>query len=330
MHKIVTGLRRVLTGVALTGVLAFAAAAPSHAESWPSRSIKVILPYAPGGAVDLVARLMQQPMGKALGTNIIVENHSGGAGIPAADQVVRAAPDGYTLGLFSSNYLSNAVLQHLNFDVIKDITPISKVIINTVLILVPEKSPIHSLKDLIAAAKKPGGVSYATPGFGSAMNFAGEMLNQRAHIHMVHVPYRGAGPALTDLLAGHVPVAIMGIGPAYPFIKQGKLRAIAITTDSRSKILPDVPTVAELGYPGFSAGEWFAYFGPKGLPPEVVKRIHGALVKGVEDPAIEKKLTNVGLETTHTTPAETKAFFMSELKRIHDIAVEAKMVKMKK
>ncbi len=268
MRRIASGLLRPLTAIAFAGAVAFASTSPLHADSWPSRPIKIILPYAPGGAVDIVARLLQEPLGKTLGTSIVVENHSGGAGIPAAEDVVHATADGYTLGLFTSNYLSNSVLQHLSFNVIDDITPISVIIINTVLILVPETSPIHTLNDLIAAAKKPGGISYGTPGFGTAMHFAGELLNQRADIKMVHIPYRGAGPALTDLLAGHIPVAIMGIGPAIPFIKSGKLRAIAITTAHRSKILPDVPTVAELGFPGYQAGEWFAMIGPKGLPPE--------------------------------------------------------------
>lgn len=330
MRRIAIGLCRLLTAVTFVGVFAFTAS-PLYAASWPNRPIKIIVPYAPGGAVDLVARLLQNPMGKTLGTNIIVENHSGGAGVPAAHLVVYAPPDGYTLGLFSSNYLTDSVLLHLKFNVIKDITPISEVIINTVLILVPEKSPIHTLKDLIAAAKKnPGGVDYATPGFGTAMNFAGELLNQRAHIKMVQIPYRGAGPALSGLLAGNVPVGIMGIGPAMPFIKSGKLRAIAITTGTRSKILPNVPTVAELGFPGFQAGEWFAMFGPKGMPPQIVNRIHAALVTALRSPDIQQKLRNVGLETTHTTPKQTRAFFVSELKRIRRIADEAGMVKKKK
>jgi tripartite-type tricarboxylate transporter receptor subunit TctC len=329
MHKIASALRQLLTAIAAAGVLTFLAVSPLRAEQWPSRPIKIIVPYAPGGAVDLVARLLQEPLGKNLGTSIVVENHSGGAGIPAAEDVVNAAADGYTLGLFTSNYLSNAVLQNLSFDVINDITPISVVIINTVLILVPESSPIHTLNDLIAAAKKPGGVSYGTPGFGTAMNFAGELLNERAHINMVQIPYRGAGPALTDLLAGHIPVAIMGIGPAIPFIKSGKLRAIAITTANRSKILPDVPTVAELGFPGYQAGEWFAMFGPKGLPPEIANRIHAGLVTALEPKSIEARLNTLGLETVHTTPAETRAFFISELSRIRGIAEQADMIKNK-
>jgi tripartite-type tricarboxylate transporter receptor subunit TctC len=297
-------------------------ALPSHADDWPQRPIKIVVPYAPGGAVDIVARLLELEMGKNLNASIAVENHTGGAGIPAAEAVVRAAPDGYTLGLFSSNYLSNAVLHQLSFDVINDITPVSIVVINTVLILVPTSSSIHSLADLVAQANS-GKLSYGTPGYGTAMYFAGELLKSRAKINMVHVPYRGAEPALTALLGDQIPVAIMGIGPAIPYIRAGKLRALAITTEKRSAILPDIPTVAESGYPGFGFGEWFAMFGPKGLSPEVLGRLHAALVQSINLPAVAEKLRAVGLEPTSSTPSETKTFFTTELERIRAIAAQA-------
>jgi len=318
---------RILALAIFTCATLAAATSGASAETWPSRPIKIIVPYAAGGAVDIVARLLSEPMGKTLGTSIVVENHAGGAGIPAAETVVRAAPDGYTLGIFSSNYLSNAVTQpHLSFDVVNDITPVSMVIINTVLILVPADSQIHTLKDLIDEAKaKPGAISYGTPGVGTAMNFAGELLNARAGIHMVHVPYRGAAPALSDLLGHHIPVAIMGIGPALPYIKSGKLRAIAITTEKRSKILPDIPTVAELGYPGYRFGEWFAMIGPKGIPPEIENKIHAALLQAIKSNQVQQKLENLGLEPTSSTSAELKHFMASELDRIRSIATQAKM-----
>lgn len=323
---------RAATLAFLAGAVIVGATTSVNAENWPSRPIKIIVPYAAGGAVDIVARLLSEPMGKTLGTSIIVENRTGGAGIPAAEAVVRAAPDGDTLGIFSSNYLSNAVTQpHLSFNVVDDITPISMVVINTVLILVPADSPIHTLKDLINEAKaKPGVLAYGTPGFGTAMHFAGELLNARAGIRMVQVPYRGAAPALTDLLGHHVPVAIMGIGPALPYVKSGKLRAIAITTEKRSKILPDVPTVAELGYPGYRFGEWFAMIAPKGIPPEVQNKIHAALVQAIKSEKIQNSFEKLGLEPTFSTSAELKEFMTSELARIRTIAVQAKMLEKKK
>jgi len=318
---------------ALTAVMALVASpSPARAENWPTRPIKIIVPFAAGGAVDLVARFLQDDMGKALGTTMVVENRAGGAGVPASEALINAPPDGYTIAIMSSNYASNAIMQpHLPYDTIKDITPISMVVINTVLILVPADSSIHTLADLVAQAKaKPGTISYGTPGFATAMQFAGELLRSRANINILHVPYRGAAPALNDLLGHQIPVAIMGIGPALPFIKSGKLRAIAITTEKRSQALPDVPTVAEAGYPGFHFGEWFAMIAPKGLPPDVAKKIHDAFVKAIETPAVKAKIEKIGLDPTSSTPEELHKFLVSETERIRQIAVEAKMLGRKK
>jgi tripartite-type tricarboxylate transporter receptor subunit TctC len=318
---------------ALTAVMALVASpSPARAENWPTRPIKIIVPFAASGAVDLVARFLQDDMGKALGTTMVVENRAGGAGVPASEALINAPPDGYTIAIMSSNYASNAIMQpHLPYDTIKDITPISMVVINTVLILVPADSPIHTLADLVAQAKaKPGTISYGTPGFATAMQFAGELLRSRANINILHVPYRGAAPALNDLLGHQIPVAIMGIGPALPFIKSGKLRAIAITTEKRSQALPDVPTVAEAGYPGFHFGEWFAMIAPKGLPPDVAKKIHDAFVKAIETPAVKAKIEKIGLDPTSSTPEELHKFLVSETERIRQIAVEAKMLGQKK
>jgi tripartite-type tricarboxylate transporter receptor subunit TctC len=321
-----------ILGSALIFVFALCtSASPLRAEDWPSRPIKIIVPFAPGGAVDIVARLLQDDIGKSLGTTVIVENRAGGAGVPASEALVRSPPDGYTIGLFSSNYVSNAIMQpKLSYDTLKDITPITMVIINTVLILVPQDSSIHTLADLVAQAKaKPGALSYATPGFGTAMHFAGELLKSRAKINIVHVPYRGAGPALNDLLGHQVPIAIMGIGPTMPFISAGTVRPIAITTEKRSKNLPNVPTVAEAGYPGYRFGEWFAMIAPKGLPPQIAKKIHDAVVKAVYSKEVIAKLDKLGLEPTSSTPQELGAFMASETERIRTIAAEANMLKQK-
>ena len=210
-----------LCGVLIAIATLVASASVSLAENWPTRSIKIIVPFAAGGAVDLVARFLQTDMGKALGTTMFVDDRPGGAGVPASEVLIHSPPDGYTVALVSSNYASNAVLQpHLSYNTIKDITPISMAVINTVLILVPANSSIHTLSDLVAQAKaKPGALSYGTPGFGTAMHFAGEMLRSRANINITHVPYHGAAPALNDLLGHQIPTAIMGIGPALPYIR---------------------------------------------------------------------------------------------------------------
>lgn len=317
-----------LCGVLIAIATLVASASVSLAENWPTRSIKIIVPFAAGGAVDLVARFLQTDMGKALGTTMFVDDRPGGAGVPASEVLIHSPPDGYTVALVSSNYASNAVLQpHLSYNTIKDITPISMAVINTVLILVPANSSIHTLSDLVAQAKaKPGALSYGTPGFGTAMHFAGEMLRSRANINITHVPYHGAAPALNDLLGHQIPTAIMGIGPALPYIESGKLRAIAITTDKRSKFLPGVPTVAEAGYPGFSSGEWFAMIAPKGLAPAVATKLHDALVKAIENLDVKTKIEKIGLETTTSTPQELHDFLVSETARFRQVASEAKML----
>ncbi len=328
MVEMTKGLRTVLSGLFVAALAVVLSGQTLRAQDWPARPIRIIVPFAPGGAVDLVARILQDEMGRNLGTTMLVENRGGGAGVPGAEALVRAAPDGYTISLISSNHVSNAVMQsNLSFDVINDVTPISMVVINTVLVLVPQDSPIKSLADLVALAKaKPGALSYASAGSGTAMNFAGELLKSRAGINIVHVPYRGAGPALNDLLGNQVPIAIIGIGPTMPFIEAGKLRPLAITTEKRLKMLPNIPTVAEAGYPGYRFGEWFALIAPKGLPPEIAKRLHTAFIKTIETGAIKEKLEKLGLEPTSSSPEELKAFMATEVERIRQIATEAKML----
>jgi tripartite-type tricarboxylate transporter receptor subunit TctC len=328
MTAFTKNLRAIISAAAIAGVALLAPGQVTRAETWPARPIKIIVPFAAGGAVDIIARLLQDEMGKTLGTTVVVENGGGGAGVPASEALVRAAPDGYTIALMASNFVSNAIMQpSLSFDTLKDITPITMVIINTVLVLVPNDSPIRTLGDLVAQAKaQPGKLSYASAGNATAMHFAGELLKSRAGIDLVHVPYRGAGPALNDLLGHQVPVAIIGIGPTIPFIEAGKLRAIAITTEKRSKKLPEVPTVAEAGYPGYRFGEWFAMIAPKDVPPEIVAKLHDAIVKAANNPSVKEKIEKIGLETTQSTPEELGKFLASETERIRQIAKQAKML----
>jgi tripartite-type tricarboxylate transporter receptor subunit TctC len=328
MFEVAKGLRAIWIGVCVATSAVVLSGQTAMAQDWPSRPIRIIVPFAPGGAVDIVARILQDEMGKNLGTTMLVENRGGGAGVPAAEALVRSAPDGYTISLISSNHLTNGVLvPNLSYDVINDVTPISMVVINTVLILVPQDSPIKTLADLVKEAKaKPGALSYASAGSGTAMNFAGELLKSRAGINLVHVPYRGAGPALNDLLGNQVPVAIIGIGPAMPFIEAGKVRPLAITTEKRSKNLPNIPTVDEAGYPGYRFGEWFALIGPKGLPPEITNKIHAAFIRAINTASIREKIEKIGLDPTSSSPEELKTFMATEVERIRQIANEAKMI----
>jgi tripartite-type tricarboxylate transporter receptor subunit TctC len=288
------------------------------APKWPTGPITIIVPYAPGGAVDITARLLQKPIGDILGQSVIVDNRAGGAGLPAAQAVIHAAPDGYTIGLFGSNFVTSTVLyRHPPYNAVTDVTPLTMVAKNTTLIVVPPNSKIHSLADLIAAAKAaPNTIGFATPGFGTAQFMATEQFMLSAQIQMVDVPYRGAGPATTDVVGGHVPVGFLGIGPTSPFVRSGKLRALAITTTPRSPIFPNVPTVAEEGFPGFDYGEWFGMIAPKGLPKDVAAKLESAVVKAVDSTEFKNRLLALGLEAYSTSPSVFAHFMASERARL--------------
>jgi tripartite-type tricarboxylate transporter receptor subunit TctC len=319
----------VLASVVAIGLAGAALPSASAQDAaWPSKPIRIIVPYAPGGAVDATARLLQETLGDELGQPILVENRAGGAGVPASETLVRAAPDGYTLGLFASAWAANATLQkNLSFDPIKDITPITVIANSTTLVLVHPSSSFRSLKELVEEGRaRPGQIAYASSGVGTAQHFAGELFKLRAKVDLLHVPYRGAGPALTDALGGQVPVSFLGIGPTRPMVEIGKLRALAITTGARSKILPSVPTVAEQGYPGFDHGEWFGVLAPAGLPADITTKLHAAVVRVVNSPKFVEKLALLGIEPMSQSPAEFKAFIGSEIERLRAIIQETKMV----
>jgi tripartite-type tricarboxylate transporter receptor subunit TctC len=322
-HSVV--LRAAATCVAVVVSLLSAVAQDA---SWPGKPIKIIVPYAPGGAVDATARLLQEALADDLGQPILIENRAGGAGVPASEALVRAAPDGYTLGLFASAWAANATLQkNLSFDPVKDITPITVVANSTTLVLVHPISPIKSLRQLVAEAQaKPGQIPFASSGVGTAQHFAAELFKLRAKVDMLHVPYRGAGPALNDALGGQVQVSFLGIGPTKPHVEAGRLRALAITTGARSKILPDVPTVAEQGYAGFDHGEWFGIIAPAALPPEITSRLHAAVVRVVKSAKFGEKLALLGIEPVSQSPAEFAAFIGREIERLRVIIQETRMV----
>lgn len=303
---------------------------PSVAQEarWPSKPIRIIVPYAPGGAVDATARILQEQLAEELGQTIIVDNKAGGATIPASEALVRSAPDGYTIGVFGSAWAANASIQkNLTFDPIKDITPISQLANSTTLLLVHPSSPYQTMAQLIAAAKaKPGELSYASTGVGTAQHFAAELFQHRAGIKMIHVPYRGAGPAVTDALGGQIPISFIGTGPTKPLVDTGKLRALAVTTDPRSKILPNVPTIAEQGLKDFNHGEWFCVIAPAGLQANITSALHAAVTKIVRSPRFSERVAALGAEAqASNTPDDFKKFVISEIERLRQLVQEAKI-----
>ena len=284
------------------------------AQAYPTKPIRVVVPYAPGGATDLTARLVGQKMQEAMKQNVLVENRPGAGGVIGADLVAKAASDGYTVLLASPAEI--AVLPHLQkmpYNADKDLAPVSLAVTTPLILVVHPSLPVKTVKELITLAKaQPGRLSYASAGTGGVQHLAGELLKITSRIEMVHVPYKGAGPVMPDLIGGHVPMFFSGMPPAMPHVRAGKLRALAVTTAKRSPAAPEVPTMGEAGVPGFDISNWFVYFVPANTPPEVITRLNTEINRGLRFPDVKERLANVGAETVGTTPDEVSRFVRAE------------------
>ncbi|MEP6721118.1 MAG: tripartite tricarboxylate transporter substrate binding protein [Variovorax sp.] len=279
---------------------AAACAAPSAvlAQGYPERPIKLVVPFAPGGATDILGRLLASSMGEKLGQPVVVENRAGAGTVVAASLVAKAPADGYTLLLGASTTLTlnPAIRTNLPYDPIRSFTPLGLVADMGLLLVAGKDTPGNSLKDIVAQAKAaPDKFSYGSFGTGSSVHFGGEMLKSAAGIQMVHVPFNGSSPSLTALMGGQVQVAVDTVVASAPLIKAGKIRPIAALGARRLALLPDVPTVAESGYPGFDMGTWFALLAPAGLPAPVQAKLEAALADTARAPAFKKKLIELGL-----------------------------------
>jgi len=284
------------------------------AQGYPAKAIRVVVPYAPGGATDLTARLVGQKMQEAMKQNVLVDNRPGAGGVIGTDIVAKAAPDGYTVLIAVPAEI--AILPHLQkmpYDVARDLAPVSLAAVTPLVLVVHPSLPVRSVKDLIAFARaRPGQLSYASAGTGGVQHLSGELLKISMKLDMAHVPYKGAGPVMPDLIGGHVPMFFSGMPPAMPHVKAGKLRALAVTTARRSPAAPDVPTMAEAGVPGFDISNWFAYFVPSGTQAEVISRLNSEVNRGLKQPDVREKLASVGAETVGTSPEELAKFVRSE------------------
>jgi tripartite-type tricarboxylate transporter receptor subunit TctC len=293
----------------------------AHAQQWPSKPIRWLVPVAAGGATDVVARLLQEPVGKLLGGTIVVENRPGGAGVIATQATVTSPPDGYTMALIYTSHPANAVMQaKLPYDSFKDITPVAFFWRAQLAFSVATDSPIKSFKELLETARRdPGSITYGTGGVGTGAHIAGAMFAEAAQIKLTHAPYRGAAPALNDLLAGQLPVLISNVSALPPHIETGRLRPLAVTGAQRSPVLPDVPTVAEFGFPGYQATEWSGLIGPANLPAEVVTRMNHAINAAIGQPGVAEQYRKMGLETLLMSPGEFKAFLETETSKFADV-----------
>jgi len=284
------------------------------AQGYPVKPIRVVVPYAPGGATDLTARLVGQKMQEAMKQNVLVDNRPGAGGVIGADIVAKAAPDGYTVLIAVPAEI--AILPHLQklpYNVARDLAPVSLAAVTPLILVVHPSLPVRSVKELIAFARaRPGQLAYASAGTGGVQHLSGELLKIAMKLDMAHVPYKGAGPVMPDLIGGHVPMFFSGMPPAMPHVKAGKLRALAVTTTRRSPAAPDVPTLAEAGVPGFDISNWFAYFVPSGTQADVIARLNLEVNRGLKQPDVREKLASVGAETVGTSPEELARFVRSE------------------
>lgn len=312
---------RRLAQVALS-ITAFSAAVFAYGQAWPTRPIRLIIPFPPGGAVDFYARVVQQPLSEGLGQTIVIENKAGASGMVGVDLVAKSPPDGYTLALgnIASLAINTGIYAKMPYDPAKDLTPIMHTVdVNYVLIVHPSV-PVTTVPELVAYAKaNPGKLAYGSAGSGSLPHLATELFKAATGIDMVHVPYKGGGPMVTDLLGGTVQVVIGDQANLMPHAKSGKLRALAVASPKRSPNAPELPTIAE-SIPGFQAVAWQGLVGPAGMPPEVVAKLNATFAKVMAMPEVREKLLGGGLDPIGDTPTEFARFIISEIAKWSQIA----------
>ena len=307
--------RRLALGAAVA--LAVAAMLPTMAaaQSFPTKPIRIVVPFPPGGSTDLLARRIGEKLAAVWGQPVVVDNRAGAGGTLGADYVAKSAPDGYTLlmGVTGSNAIANALYPKLPYDVVKDFAPVS-LVVSSPLVLVrnPNFAP-KTVQELVAAAKaKPGSISYGSPGNGTSMHLTGEMFKLSAKVSMLHIPYRGSAGALSDLMGGQIDTMFGDFLVVWPQLEAGKLQPIAVTSKTRHKMLPNVPTIAESGYPGFEALSWQGLFAPAATPPAIVEQLNREVNKALASADIQEYFGSRGFTLGGSSATEFKAFVKVE------------------
>lgn len=321
-------------GVLCSAVFTAAVSAGSvHAQAWPapSRTVRVIVPFLAGSATDVTARLLSERLASYLGVNFVVENKSGAGGNLGTDAVAKADPDGYTLSYSASGPLAinKTLFSKLSYDPEKDLEPISLVAkLPNVLVVNPKTIPVENVQQFIAHLKaRPGLINYSSIGIGSSQHLAAVQFEQTTGTSMKHVPYRGAPPIVVDLISGDVPVSFQNIPNVLAPITSGQVKALAITTKERNKLLPNTPTLDEAGLKGFESFAWFALLAPKGTPAAIIERLNKETVRALSDPALRNKMIEIGAEPSPTTPAEFKKLIADEVVKWRKIIEDAKLSK---
>jgi tripartite-type tricarboxylate transporter receptor subunit TctC len=298
--------------------MAWAAAFGAHAQGYPNRPIRLIVPYPPGGTADLLARVLGQKLGETLGQPIVVENRGGAGGNIGTDLVAKSAPDGYTLLMANASVLAinPTLFGSLPFDPVRDFAPVSLFADVPLILVVHPSLPVNSVKDLIALARsKPGEINYAAAGMGSTTHLSMELFKTMAGVKMVTIPFKGSGPALAALIAGQVPVMFELAPTALGFVKSGKLRPLAVTSPARSPLMPELPTVAETGLPGFDVASWFGVVAPAATPKEIVARLNADIVKIVNSADMGERIAGLGAVAHSNSPEQFSQFILTEFKK---------------
>jgi len=301
------------------------AAASALAQSWPAKPVRVVAPFPPGGTVDITARILQPKLSEAFGQPVVVENRAGAGGSVGTEAVARSTADGYTFLLTLSSHTINPILYKLNYDTERDFAPVSLVASVPQLIAANPNAPAKTLRELVAIAKsRPGTLAYASPGNGTPGHIAAELLKLKTGIDLVHVPYKGGGPALADTVAGQVPFLFLTAPAGIPSVRSGRLRALAVTTLKRTPAAPDIPTVAEeLALPDYAVDSWIALFAPAGTPNAIVARVQKDLARVLQQPEKRQRLVEQGAEPVGSTPEELARVVRTELKTWAEVIRQA-------
>jgi len=310
-------IRRTLLASAVAALCTLSAgAALAQPDAYPSKPIKWIVPFPPAGAMDTIARTLGEHMGRKLGQTFVIENRPGAGGNIGADAVAKAAPDGYTMMIVANGMAVNKFLYgKLSYDPVKNFAPVSLLaVVPNVLVTNVAQSKAKTVADVIAQAKaQPGKVTFASAGNGTSIHLAGELFASMAKVDMLHVPYKGSGPAVTDLIGGQVDYMFDSITSAAPHIQAGKLRAIGVTTLKRSSALPNVPTIAEAGLPGYELSPWFAVYMPAGTPQPIVDKMNAALLEAMKLPEVQTRFAAIGAEPIGSTPQQLATHLTAEM-----------------
>ena len=310
--------------------VSLAAVSSASIAAYPERAITLVVPFAPGGSSDIIARSVGQPLSERLGQPVVIENLGGAGGTIGTTKVVRAKPDGYTvlLGSGSEILINKLINPKTPYDASKDLTPLAFVGTGPMVLVAKTTLPANSVAEVLAMARaKPDSLSYASAGNGTPMHVAGELLKMRGKVSMVHVPYKGAAPALTDLVGGQIDLGVSTLSAALPHIRSGKVKALAVTTAKRTELAPDIPTIAETpGLEGFDLGVWFGLFAPAGTPPEAIRKLQAETQTVLQDPAVRKRLAEVGITPSGASADVLAKFMATETDTYRKVVESAKIV----